>query len=116
MATTFPRIDSFLKVENVELFIYFWHYGNLLLHELNSHKKLLEGGNYSREETICGNTVFVLDRFLVDRYLGQIFGRQIFREQIFKIRFSGNKFSGADFGQFFYIYFKAVLTLDNIAH
>ena len=32
---------SFLKVENVEIFIYFPHYGNFLLHKLNSCR-----GNY----------------------------------------------------------------------
>ena len=40
------------KLETVEIFIQFLHIGNFLLHNLNkSH------GNYSREETIRGNTV-----------------------------------------------------------
>jgi hypothetical protein len=44
-------------VENVEIFIYFPHSGNFLLHILNSCR-----GNYSREETIRGNTVCTIER------------------------------------------------------
>ena len=49
--TVMPRISSFrgnysfLKVENVEIFVQFPHYGNFLLHEF-------KGDNYSREETL----------------------------------------------------------------
>ena len=55
--TVFQQIVSadtilFLKVGNVEIVILFLHYGNFLLHKLNSCC-----GNYSREETIHGNTV-----------------------------------------------------------
>ena len=42
----------FLKVENAEIFIQFHHISNFLFHKLNSCR-----GNYSREETIQGNTV-----------------------------------------------------------
>ena len=51
-ANTFPLNYCFLKVENVEIFIYFPHYGNFLLHKLNSYK------NYLRGETIEGGKLF----------------------------------------------------------
>ena len=51
---SFRRNYSFLKVENVDIFIWFPHYGNFLLHKLNSCR-----GNYWRGETIRGNTVFM---------------------------------------------------------
>ena len=53
-ANSFRRNYSFLKVENVEIFIWFPHYGNFLLHKLNSCR-----GNYWRGETIHGNTVYI---------------------------------------------------------
>ena len=39
--------------------------GNFLLHELSTQllQKLLKGRNYSREETIRGNTVFLMEIF-----------------------------------------------------
>ena len=56
---------SLLKVEKVEIFIQFPHYGNFLLHKLNSchRNRLLKWGNCSREETIRGNTMMLLDKF-----------------------------------------------------
>ena len=51
-AKSFCGNYSFLKVRNVEIFIYFPHYGKFLLHKLKSCR-----GNYSREETIRENTV-----------------------------------------------------------
>ena len=56
-ANSFRGNYSFLKVENVEIFIQFPHYGNSLLHKLNSYCGKYWRGIYSREETICGNTV-----------------------------------------------------------
>ena len=50
---------SFLKVENVEIFIQFPHYGNFLLHKLNSCC-----GNYSRGETIQGRKLFAEVRYM----------------------------------------------------
>ena len=50
--SVFPRNYSLLKVESVEIFIYFPHYGNFLFHKLNSclrnywRGKLFKGGNY----------------------------------------------------------------------
>ena len=44
---------SFLKVENVEIFIQFPHYGNFLLYKLNSCR-----GNYSRGELFEGRKLF----------------------------------------------------------
>ena len=116
LATVFPRIDSFLKVQNVELFMKFPHYGNFLLHKLNSC-----GRNYWRGETIQVRKLFAEIWYLFRTdfrwtdFLGQIFGRQIFGEQIFGIRFSGTDFKRQIFWQGFDIQFKAVLTLENLA-
>ena len=55
---------SFLKVENVEIFIKFPHYGNFLFHKLNSCR-----GNYWRGETIQGRKLFAEIRYIALKIL-----------------------------------------------
>ena len=60
-------------------------------------RKLLKGGNYSREETIPGNMVFVLDRLMVDRCFGTDFWETDFRGTDFRDQIFWDRFSGAGF-------------------